>query len=698
VVGDVILIEAGMRIPADCILIDGMDITVDETMYGFSDSIKKNLSLGPEQHIKNPDPFLLSRSLVRTGSGRAVVCAVGNHTRWFKEHPVEDLEDDNTQTPLQVRLDLLAKYIGKWSYFAGALTLAFLLIFLTCKILFSEDALLSNETLQKLLRSFTTAVAIVIVSVPEGLPLAVSIAMAFSVDYMKRDNLLVKKMAAVEKLGDVKDICTGKTATLTQNNMRVKKFFIGDKCHSFGGYNGSTLNDLNDTVRETLVDCIIKNTDARIEMSADGYYEPTGNGTEVAMLRFLQSNEVGVQDLLTKRQRECEHECSIPFSPARKRMATVYRPFKGCDIVRVVVKGAPEYVMPLCDSMVDANGDVVHMSESKSHEILFDEVIGAFATKEGLRTFVYAYKDFNSEAWEELQAANQNFVNEEDRYIIENNLVFLAGFGIEDKLREGVATSIANLKKASIRVRMVSGDNIETAKQAALKAGILDETTLNDDDVCMTGKDLMGILGGQKPQKTEINGVATYRYEKEVVNNFSEDYYKKIRVLARCTPEEKLAFIVALQTCGSQVSVTADGLNDVSALQQSEVGFCMGESGCEIAKEASDIIFLDDNFNSVFKATLWGRNILDNIRKFIQFQLPVNLVCVLMVFLGGATLGNSPFSVIQLLWINLIMDTLAAISLATEPPSADEKKWGLDEVRSPKDKIILPVMWRNILT
>lgn len=179
---------------------------------------------------------------------------------------------------------------------------------------------------------------------------------------------------------------------------------------------------------------------------------------------------------------------------------------------------------------------------------------------------------------------------------------------------------------------------------------------------------------------------------------FLDGPYKKIRVLARCTPEHKFNFIVALQSAGNEVAVTADGLNDVKALQQANVAFCMGQSGCEVAKDASDIIFLDDNFNSVFKATLWGRNILENIRKFVQFQLPINIVCVVIVILGAISFGNSPFSVIQLLWINLIMDTLAAISIATEPPSGIPENWGLDgNVRKSDDKIILPVMWRNVL-
>ena len=220
-----------MRIPADSILLEAIDITVDESMYDKETPLViKDNSRSAEHNLKsNPDPFLLTKSLVMSGSGRAVVCAVGKNTRWFSEHPVEDLEDDNELTPLQERLSKLADYIGFWAKIAGLMTLTFMTIFLICNILFTESQLLSGETLQKIIRFLSIGVAIVIVAVPEGLPLAVSISMAFSVDSMKKDNLLVKQQLACENLGYITDICTGKTATLTKNEMRVQKFLIGQR-------------------------------------------------------------------------------------------------------------------------------------------------------------------------------------------------------------------------------------------------------------------------------------------------------------------------------------------------------------------------------------------------------------------------------------------------------------------------------------
>jgi len=265
-------------------------------------------------------------------------------------------------------------------------------------------------------------------------------------------------------------------------------------------------------------------------------------------------------------------------------------------------------------------------------------------------------------------------------------LIFVAGFGLLDELRPGVKDSIEKLRSAMINTRMISGDNLHTAIAAAIKAGILAEGDEHVQYRCMTGEEFRNMVGGVTFLKDQ---------QKWVVGN--KDKFKKIAqnllVLARSTPDDKFAFIVGLQDIGSIVAVTGDGINDTKALGKADVGFCMGISGCEVAKDAADIIILDDNFNSVFKATQWGRNILDNIRKFIQFQLTVNVVCLFIVFLGGASLGSPPFSVIQLLWVNMIMDTLAAISLATEPPNPSKLKM---EKQKKNDKLILPVMWRNV--
>jgi len=382
-------------------------------------------------------------------------------------------------------LEKLAGYLAKWGYIGGFLILVSLTLFTLLNIWIKDDLhLVTLTTLLSILDIFTTAVAIVIVAIPEGLPLAVSISMAFSVDTMKKDNLLVKKIRACEQLGFIKEICTGKTATLTKNDMHVKKFFYG-----FSHYdnNGRTLDELSEGMRDLLVNCIVLNNDARVEMSIDARYVPDGNGTEVAMLRFLQENEVPVHDLVIEKQRKSEFECQIPFNSERKRQTTVTRPYKGCDYVRIVMKGAPEYVMRFCTKSINQYGEESDLDQHEKARILQDEIIGNYA-RAGLRTFAYAYKDIDSDHWEDLQANNNNFISEKDRFIVERDLTFVAAFGINDDLREGIDKAIGKLKLAGINTRMVSGDNIETAIVQATKAGILVPGEEKAEMRCMTGE------------------------------------------------------------------------------------------------------------------------------------------------------------------------------------------------------------------
>jgi P-type Ca2+ transporter type 2C len=253
---------------------------------------------------------------------------------------------------------------------------------------------------------------------------------------------------------------------------------------------------LDEKVIDIIRDCIIYNCDSRVEMSIDAKYSPEGNGTEVAMLRFLQSNDFSIQDLLIQKQREGEHECCIPFGPVRKRQVEVIRPYKGCNYVRVVVKGAPEYVIKYCNKVLTSDGEQREIGEEERDQILQENVIPM--AKKGLRTLLYAYKDMDSDHWEDLQAQNNNFVNESDRFIIEEDLTLVAAFGLNDDLRDGVKESIEKLREASINTRMISGDNIHTAIAAAIKAGILLEGEESVPNRCMNGAEFSEAIGGVK--------------------------------------------------------------------------------------------------------------------------------------------------------------------------------------------------------
>jgi Ca2+ transporting ATPase len=353
-------------------------------------------------------------------------------------------------------------------------------------------------------------------------------------------------------------------------------------------------------------------------------------------------------------------------------MLVAIRPFRGDDKIVVSVKGAPEYIMPMCTHILNEHGHTERLHEDERDRIYEQEILNK-CCKQGLKAVVYAFKIMDEKEYQTVKERNNDFKNESDRAVLEEGLVFLAAFGLNDDLRQGVDDIIGKLYKGNINVRMISGDNLESAKVAARKARILSEKDENLKFACMTGDHFRELVGGVQKvvdkfgnEKFEVVGQAEF---KKIAN--------ELRVLARATPEDKFTLVVGLKELKGlvrepKVAVTADSINDVKALRYANVGFCMGISGCQVAKESADIILLDDNFRSVFRACQWGRVIYDNVRKFIQFQMTVSISTLFIVFLSGVTLGDTPFNVIQLLWVNMVMDTLAAIALSTEPPHPTE--------------------------
>lgn len=511
--------------------------------------------------------------------------------------------------------------------------------------------------------------------------------MAFSIDKMKEDKLLVKNLEAFETMGQITEICTGKTATLTQNEMVVNMFFAGGRLihnQKANSFERSEINEINSIL---IKEAIIYNCTARIEMSDKALYEAVGNGTECGMLTFLQGNEIPVHELLKRKIGRVLTE--IPFNPIRKRMLVAVNHPEDEELVRIIVKGAPEYVIGLCTGKMNEDGEVEDFQEDDQSRFL-EEIVNEAMAKNGLRTFMYAYRDMHIDDFEGLKHQCNGFQTLEDREALERELNFLVLFGLKDPLRKGVPDSIRKLNTGKINIRMISGDNLHTAKATAIEAGILRPEEAEQRYVCMTGNEFRNLVGGVR------RNVDRAGHEKvEVINkqNFRQ-IANRLRVLARSTPEDKYALVCGLKEIDACVAVTADGINDSGALRAANVGFCMGISGCDVAKDSSDMIITNDDFNSVLAATQWGRNIYDNVRKFIQFQSTINICCLFIVFISGVTFGQSCFSVILLLWTNMVMDTFAAIALATEPPPTQVLRGS--PVRK-HDPIIIPVMWRTIL-
>ncbi|KAK5579297.1 hypothetical protein RB653_008978 [Dictyostelium firmibasis] len=673
VVGDVVKLETGDTIPADGLYIAGQSIAVDESsMTGESD-----------QKRKSPDrPFFLSGCQVLEGSASMLVVAVGPNSQWGKLKLL--LQSPDSDTPLTQKLEKLAENIGKFGLIAAILTFGVLL--LKYIIVFVKDGRTWHwSELGTIVGFVVTAITIIVVAVPEGLPLAVTISLAYSMMKMMKDQNLVRHLEACETMGGATNICSDKTGTLTQNRMTVVKKIIGKSINPDDLDNGkssiasdqhrdiyssptsssSRHNVYNDSgkvqglememlsnsrILTLLAEGISLNSTAYIEKHSDRLNDHIGSKTECALLEWLET--MPNQSYETVRRENKDRVVRVyPFSSEKKMSAVLINQNQNISGgLLVFVKGAAEIVLNNCINIIDKNGESLQMS--RDEKMLLQKDIEIFAS-EGLRTLVLAYKEINNEP-------------SDDAKIIYTGLTFLALVGIKDPVRKEVPRAVKRCQGAGIFVRMLTGDNILTAKNIARECGIL-----KDGGVAIEGPQFRLLTDDQL-----------------------DTIIPHLQVIARCSPTDKFRLVHRLRDLGEVVAVTGDGVNDAPQLKEADVGFSMGIAGTEVAKEASDIVLLDDNFNSIAKAVIWGRNVYDSIRKFIQFQLTVNIVAVLIAFVGSITNGESPLRPVQLLWVNLIMDTLGALALSTEPPS--------DELfnRRPYgryDSLITCRMWRNII-
>eukprot|EP01135_Chromosphaera_perkinsii_P004664 Nk52_evm13s293 gene=Nk52_evmTU13s293 len=641
-VGDVVVLDTGDIVCCDGVLLNSQSLECDQSsLTGESDHIKK----GPSE-----DPFVLSGTQIVNGTGKMLVTAVGIKSVYGTI--MMSLRGGSESTPLQNKLARLADVIA-WFGLAGGLSMLVVLLGKYFAVeASSDDGLGSFSTIfSDCLHIVIQAITIVVVAVPEGLPMAVTLALCYATKRMLKDNNFVRVLKSCETMGGATSICSDKTGTLTQNHMTVVKSLIGDVRFNSFGEQSKEMFHLNGKVLDLLNNSIAVNSTAYRGKNSMAVIVFHGSKSESSLIEF--SERLG-GDYSSLRMKSCIH-CTYPFSSHRKRMGTVVELDAEEGSYRQYVKGAAEVVFDMCTSAISFDGTVTEISDEYRKNV--NETITEFASS-GLRTLCLAYKDYH-EGQTEFDANSDDFPEAE--------LTFLGVVGIQDPVRPEVPEAVEQCKRAGIFVRMVTGDNISTAKHIARECGILTK-----GGICMEG--------------------STFRH-------LSEKKMKRIvpnlQVLARCSPHDKQVLVSLLREMGETVAVTGDGTNDGPALKAADVGFSMGISGTDVAKEASDIVLLDDNFASLVKAVMWGRSIYDSVRKFLQFQLTVNVTSVLVAFITAVADpdNTSAITAVQLLWVNLIMDTLAALALATDPPTPAL----LDRAPHKKsDRLISSKMWKHI--
>ncbi|MCM1531101.1 MAG: calcium-translocating P-type ATPase, PMCA-type [Bacteroides sp.] len=624
VVGDIVLLDTGEEVPADGELLEAVSLHIDEsTLTGEPICAKTTDPAQFDQEATFPSNHVLRGTKVLEGHGIMRVLAVGDRTENGKVFEAARI-DDSVKTPLNQQLEGLGSLISKISYvLAGLIIAGRIVLYLTSASNIDWGSMdFWMPFTAYLLQTLMVAVTLMVVAVPEGLPMAVTLSLAYSMRRMLKTNNLVRKMHACETMGATSVICTDKTGTLTQNRMQVyQSEFYGNP------------------PQETVYEGIALNSTARLDFT-EGTPAVLGNPTEGALLLWLQKQGTDYKAL---RQRAQILE-ELPFSTERKYMGTLVRSGNGKNIL--YVKGAPEIVFGLCRNIPQG----IDRAGLNARLLTYQN--------QAMRTLGFAYQ--------ETDGHERVFENGK---VVAGNLTFLGIAAISDPVREDVPAAVREVLDAGIQVKIVTGDTPGTAKEIGRQIGLWNDASDGAENL-ITGVEFEAIPDAELPAR---------------VGNF--------KIIARARPMDKKRLVQALQQNGEVVAVTGDGTNDAPALKAAQVGLSMGD-GTSVAKEASDITIVDNSFSSIGRAVMWGRSLYRNIQRFILFQMTVNVAACLIVLFGAFMGTESPLTVTQMLWVNLIMDTFAAMALASLPPSPSVMK---DRPRPRQAFIISRPMWTRII-
>ena len=617
VVGDIVILNTGEEVPADGELLEAVSLNIDEsTLTGEPICHKTTDPARFDKDATFPGNHAMRGTKIMEGHGVMRVFAVGDKTENGKVFEAAQI-DDSVKTPLNEQLDRLGKLISRVSYaFASAIIAGRIAMYFINVSDFDWVAFLAF-----FLQTLMVAVTLIVVAVPEGLPMAVTLSLAYSMRRMLKTNNLVRKMHACETMGATTVICTDKTGTLTRNQMQVYKAdFFGEPSN------------------EILYEGIAVNSTAQLDMSGDRI-QVLGNPTEGALLLWLRKRGVSYLDLKDKAVTVEE----LPFTTERKYMATTVRSSTGKTIL--YVKGAPEIIFGMCKDTAGVTADEINARLLEYQN-------------QAMRTLGFAYQEIND--------GDKTIA---DGKVVATGLTFLGIVAISDPVRTDVPDAVKEVIEAGIKVKIVTGDTPGTAKEIGRQIGLWNDSTDSDRNI-ITGPEFAELSDTQLKERV-----------------------RDLKIIARARPMDKKRLVEALQANNEVVAVTGDGTNDAPALKTAHVGLSMGD-GTSVAKEASDITIIDNSFSSIGRAVMWGRSLYQNIQRFILFQMTVNVVACFIVLFGSFMGMQSPLTVTQMLWVNLIMDTFAAMALASLPPSASVMK---DKPRPREAFIINNAMKRFII-
>jgi len=705
-VGDVLKLRIGDIINVDGFVFGDAKAGMDESPVTGESDVMWKVNDFEQKGQKYTCPFVFSGSQVVDGYGNMIVAAVGDKTFEGANKQLinstggksdDDDDEDANLTPLKKQLNELSNLIGDLGYLMAILIGCVLFLKETIINIVNGISIFTSHELDVIVNAFIIAVTVIVVAIPEGLPMAVTIALAYSVDKMKREHNLVKHLDKSEAMGNVNNVCTDKTGTLTLGVMRVCAFYIEGQDIKLSN------NKINDQdLRDLIWRCIYKNITCVETVDDKGNKVLNGDMTEKALYTYLNEGQYPLEG-------NRKGLYVLPFKSDYKYMMNIY---KENDDYILYAKGAPERVGEFFTKFRVAGGREEDYEEHKQE--LFDKQ--AEYAEDSMRTLIFGYKKVTEE---EIQKAKDAHPDDDLGFFQElaKGLCFAFMVGIRDNNREDVPQAIEKCHHAGITVRMVTGDNINTAIAISKDVGIIEpsqaaeckrlaayyreQVQKNEDakngirngenPIALEGEIFRVICGGITKKQGESGDLEIFLNNREAFKHT----VKELKVIARASPEDKFILVFGLKELGNIVAVTGDGTNDAPALRQAHVGFAMGIRGTDIAKDAADVVLLDDSFSSIVTACKYGRNVYDCIRKFVQFQLTTNIVAVFMTFLGGIILKDSPLNAIQMLWVNLIMDSFASLALATEDPNdslLDRKPYSRDA------SILTPMMKLNIVS